>query len=282
MKKYLFSMAIFTLMLSAQTIEQKGKNPTTPSSAQNYSYVQDVGTGQVDWTNRVIKCTGIGGVNPDVPPSVQRAGAIRAAKLDALRNILETIKGINIDAETTVENAITTSDVIHTKIQGIAKNFQVKDIRYMSDGSIEVDVAMALTGDFSDVLLPSEMGNMPPMTTPQAGGTYTGLIVDARGFKAQPAMAPKIITPDKNEVYGTGYVSREYAVDMGIAGYAKNLIQAKSDERVAPNPLIVKAIGVGGKNKTDIVISPQDAMLIQGYAQNLSFLQKCKVIIIVD
>ena len=282
MKKYVFATMIFALLLSAQTIEQKGKNPTTPSSAQNYSYIQNVGTGQIDWTNRVIKCTGIGGVNPDVPPSVQRAGAIRAAKLDALRNILETIKGINIDAETTVENAITTSDVIHTKIQGIAKNFQVEDIRYMSDGSIEVDVAMALTGDFSDVLLPSEMGNMPPMTTPQSGGTYTGLVIDARGFKAQPAMAPKIITPDNKEVYGTGYVSREYAVDMGIVGYAKNLIQAKSDERVTPNPLIVKAIGVAGKNKTDIVISPQDAMLIQGYAENLSFLQKCKVIIIVD
>jgi len=100
---------LVSLAMLGQTI-QHGTQKNLPSSAQNYSYVQDMGTGQIDWTNRVIKCTGIGGVNPNVPPSAQRAGAIRAAKLDALRNILETIKGIYIDAETTVENAITTSD----------------------------------------------------------------------------------------------------------------------------------------------------------------------------
>ena len=247
-----------------------------------YDYVQKMPAGSVDWTRGVITATGIGAPNPDVPLAAQRAGAVRAAKLDALRNILETVKGVYIDAETTVENAMTVSDVIRTKITGVVNNFTVTDIRYMSDGSVEVDVEVPLTGEMINALLPQQVGGSTPLVTPQTGGIFTGLIIDARGLKVQPAMAPKILTPDGVEVYGTGFVSREYAVEMGIAGYAKNIEQAKNDDRVKPNPLIVKAIGVTGPNKTDIVISPNDAMRIHQYSENLKFLEQCRVMIIVD
>ena len=247
-----------------------------------YDYVQQMPAGAIDWTRGVVKATGIGAPNPDVPLAAQRAGALRAAKLDALRNILETIKGVYIDAETTIENAMTVSDVIKTKINGIVRNFTVTDIRYMSDGSIEVDVEVPLTGEMINTLLPQQVGMNSPLVQPQAGGIFTGLIIDARGFKVQPAMAPKIVTPDGVEVYGTGFVSREYAVEMGIAGYAKNIEQARNDDRVKPNPLIIKAIGVTGPNKTDIIISPNDAMRLHQYRENLKFLEQCRVMIIVD
>ncbi len=244
-------------------------------------FLQDMGTGVVDWTHMVIKATGIGGVPPDAPPSAARRLAMRAAELDALRNILETVKGVYIDAQTTVENAMVTSDVIHAKVEGVIRGFKKTDVRYMSDGSVEIDVEVSL-GDIAGVLLPPEMGGMNPITSPVQGGMYTGLVVDARGLGVQPAMAPKILTPDGIEVYGTGYVSREYAVDMGIVGYARSIEQARRDERVGPNPLVVKAIKVEGPNKTDVVISHEDAMKIHRYSEHLSFLEKCRVIFVID
>lgn len=248
----------------------------------DYDLVQQYPMGYIDWTKGTLRATGIGAPNPNDPLAAQRPGAIRAAKLDALRNALELIKGVNIDATTTVENFMTTSDVIKTKIQGIIQNYNIVDVRYMSDGSVEVDIEVALTGEMFNTLYPTDMGNKVPIINPQTGGIFTGLVIDARGFKVQPAMAPKIVTPDGVEVYGTGYVSREYAVEMGICGYAKGFDKVKTDERVAPNPLIVKAVGVTGPNKTDIIISPNDAMKIHQYSEHLNFLQQCRVMIIVD
>ena len=51
--------------------------------------------GSVNWQDQMLFATGIGSPNPQVPLAAQRAGAIRAAQMDALRQILETVKGMN-------------------------------------------------------------------------------------------------------------------------------------------------------------------------------------------
>ncbi len=249
-------------------------------------YQQSPTGGVVDWTNQVIREVGVGAPNPNMPIAAQRAGAIEAAKRVALRNLLERVKGMNINSEVTVENAMVTSDVIRTRIEGTVKNFRVIDTRYLSDGSVEVEVEVPLSSLY-EVLLPSEIpeGAVPGQypVQPSPGATvYTGLIIDARGLGVRPALAPKILDENKMEVYGTGKVSRDYALQIGVVGYEKDLDRARANERVTNNPLIVKAVGVSGTHKTDVVISNRDAELIRAAAQNLNFLQQCKVMIILD
>ena len=111
---------------------------------------------------------------------------------------------------------------------------------------------------------------------------YTGLIIDARGLGLRPALAPKVADQNGMEVYGTGSVSRDYATQIGVVGYEKDLNRARGNERVTNNPLVVKATEVTGNHKTDVVISNQDANTIRAAAQNLNFLQQCKVMIILD
>lgn len=118
--------------------------------------------------------------------------------------------------------------------------------------------------------------------TPSGGGVYTGLVVDARGLGIRPAMAPKVLDEGGEEVYGSRYVSREYAVDIGMVGYEKDINRARINERIADNPLIVKAIQSSGPNKTDVVISSIDATKIHNAAANMNFLQHCKVMFILD
>lgn len=259
--------------------------------AQYYQHTPSVGA--INWTDQVVRATGIGAPNPNMPPGAQRAGAIEAAKTVALRNLLQMVKGMYIDSKTTVENAMVTNDRIETQVNGIVRNFRIVDTRYMSTGDIEVDVEVPLSS-FYEIL--SELpGGLPPAGT-QGGSTpqgypapgspqspvYTGLVVDASGLGARPALAPKIVDETGNEVYGTGYVSRDYAVQVGVVGYEKDLTRARSNERVTGNPLVFKAIGVSGANKTDIVISNQDAQVIRSAAANLNFLQQCKVMIVLD
>lgn len=250
----------------------------------------------IDWEKQIAYASGIGAPNPDLPVAAQRPAAIRAAKADALRNMMEMLKGVNITSDTDVEDMMLKSDKIKTSLKAqVTNGFRmVGKPRYMSDGTVEVSVEMPLLsnektgrGGIYSLLLPENTGEskLPfgkTSGTTEGEGAYTGLIVDARGLGIQPAMAPKILDEQGNEVYGTGYVDREYAVKVGVVGYAKEIKKASADKRVADNPLIIKGIKASGTAKTDIVISDGDAKKILGLASNLSFLEKCKVMIILD
>ncbi len=247
--------------------------------------------GAINWSNQVIQATGIGAGNPNLPLVSQRASAIRAAKLDAWRNLLETVKGVNLTSETTVQNAMVTNDMISTRVQGIVKNTtMVGEPKYLSDGSVEVTMEMPITGALTDVVLPTTIDGQPwtagqPYYQGQQQPTstsYTGLIIDAKGLGVRPAMAPKILDDQGNEIYGSRYVSREWAVKMGMVGYDKDLNRARSNDRVTNNPMVVKAQKVSGPNKADVVVSQQDAAQIKASAANQNFLDKCKVMFIVD
>jgi hypothetical protein len=209
--------------------------------------------------------------------------AERAAQVVAYRNLLEAIKGVRVDSTTTVENFMVTSDVIRTEVSGIIQGATVMDKKYMSDGSVEVTVGMKLTGALADTLLPKGAAPSTPGIAPGATGQlYTGLVVDARGLGVRPALAPKILNEDGKEVYGSAWISRDYAVREGMVGYLKDPAAAQTNPRVADKPLMVKAIKTSGDARVDTVISNADAAAIQSASQNLSMLEKCRVIILVD
>lgn len=274
----LFTMSLFVLAAGS-------------ASAQLVGTVTDIieptgSSGKVDWTTGVITAVGIG-APPAEPanPAQARAMAERAAQVVAYRNLLEAVKGVRVDSTTTVENFMVTSDVIRTDVSGIIQGATVMDKKYMSDGSVEVTVGMKLTGALADALLPKTLPTPAASTPPSAsaaGQIYTGLIVDARGLGVRPAMAPKIMNEDGKEIYGSAYISRDYAVREGMAGYLKDPIAAQANPRVADKPLLVKAVKASGDARVDMTISNADAAAIQSAAQNLSMLEKCRVIILVD
>ncbi len=261
------------------------------ASAQLVGTIKDViepsgSSGKVDWTTGVITAVGIG-APPAQPANAAQARAMaeRAAQVVAYRNLLEAVKGVRVDSTTTVENFMVTSDVIRTEVSGIIQGATVMDKKYMSDGSVEVTVGMKLTGALAEALMPK--GGATPPTSGAAPGAaagqlYTGLVVDARGLGVRPALAPKILNEDGKEVYGSAWISRDYAVREGMVGYLKDPAAAQTNPRVADKPLMVKAIKASGDARVDVVISNADAAAIQSASQNLSMLEKCRVIILVD
>lgn len=260
------------------------------ASAQLVGTIKDVvesagSSGKVDWTTGVITSVGIG-APPAQPANAAQARAMaeRAAQVVAYRNLLEAVKGVRVDSTTTVENFMVTSDVIKTEVSGIIQGAMVMDKKYMSDGSVEVTVGMKMSGALADALLPKELGTRPslPAGAASSGQLYTGLIVDARGLGVRPAMAPKILNEDGKEIYGSAWISRDYAVREGMVGYLKDPAAAQSNPRVTDKPLLVKAVKVSGDAHVDTVISNADAATIQSASQNLSMLEKCRVIILVD
>ena len=99
-----------------------------------------------EWATRVIRVTG-SGVAPESGSAAQKKlMAKRAAQVDAYRNLAEQIKGVRIDAETTVENFMTKDDTIQTNVNTFIRGAKVVGVRYLSDGTCEVDIALPLDG----------------------------------------------------------------------------------------------------------------------------------------
>jgi hypothetical protein len=257
------------------------------SSGSDLALIESSGSGSVNWTEGYIEAKGIG-----APPEKYygkpnaRPLAMRAAKLDALRNILEVINGVRIDSTTLVRDFTIESDLIRTEVEGMVQGAQEVDTQYMSDGTVEMVMRVPLRGQFSEIVLPKDIQQVGSITTAavpkENTGIYTGLVVDARGLNARPAMAPKVVDETGQEVYGSAFVSREFAVQQGMSGYAKGLEAAEKNERVTDNPMTVKGLKTEGPGRCDIVISNADAARIRNAAEHLSFMKKCRVMIVVD
>jgi len=247
----------------------------------------------INWSQRTVTGTGIGAPNPDAPNmAVKRAGAINAAKLVALRDLLATVKGMYLSSEQTAENYMMTSDVVKTQVEGIAKAFKVVgEPKYFDDGSVEVTVEMSLNGELSDVfmketdfdenypLVPEATYKLSDLT--KEPSVYTGIIIDCKDVQLRPALAPKIYNKSGEEIYGSANVSKDFAIQQGMIGYLKSVESAKENSRVTNNPLVIKAIGVKGTNKADIIISDEDAAKIKDLETKLNFLKECRVIAVI-
>jgi len=136
---------------------------TSVSASEGKEVVERLQSGMINWTQGRVTAKGSGAPPTGVTVIAQaRLMAERAAKANALRNLLEAVKGVRVDADTTVENFTTKSDVVMTRVSGIVKGATVVDKRYLSDGAVEVTVAINLTGEFLEVMLQE----LPPLTTP--------------------------------------------------------------------------------------------------------------------
>ncbi len=365
---------------------------TTPDSAfsQNITSADAVETtinGAINWTTGEASATGIGAVPASAGNAGQaRAMAERAAFVVAVRNLLEIVKGVRVDSETVVENFIAKSDVIRTKVEGIVRGARIVKTHYLSDGSVEVTVAMAMKGAFMNAVVPETFGsfqagsfqkplekraldrrpvltvppssgvsepekksepvrpqppkqsaNQPPLvssssatvpaksgqlpgvrpvepspamperpsgakepsktiegpvspkphhpgqtdsTVAFSGGVATGLIVDGRGLGLRPALLPRILDQQGQEVYVGHVVTRTNAVEQGVAGYAKDVNAAANNFRVTDNPAVIKGLNASGAARTDIVIGQADAQALRQLSAAGDFLQYCRVIIV--
>jgi hypothetical protein len=216
--------------------------------------------GSINYGDRTIQAIGIGFIPENVINAGQaRRAAMRIAKQDALRQLIEIVNGVNVTSETTVSGAMF-DDMIKTQVQGAIRGARrVGQPSYLSDTSVEVTYEVKMA-DISKVLLPMAdsaptlqygMENNTNATAASSSnaaqtisGGVTGIIIDGTGLGLRPAMSPRILNQDGSVVYGPSQYSRDYAASNGVVGYAKTLDQAKNDPRVQGNPLIIRGTSI--------------------------------------
>jgi hypothetical protein len=247
--------------------------------AQGDSVSQTVGHGQIDWSKKTITATGSGAPNLKAPNvAVARLGAERAAKMDALRNIIEAVKGVRVSGGESAGDMMNTAPEIKAQVEGIVRKFKVLDTKYYSDGGVDVVVQVPLDGVLTEALVKNAGGKAAKATAKDASGT-TGVIINAKGLSVTPALAPRIVDDKGKEIYGAKVVSADAVQKHGVAGYAGTLDLAMKDVRVADKPLVIRAQKLTEAGGSDLVVSADDGAKISKLA---GLLASGKVIIVTD
>lgn len=131
--KAIFILSVFFVMAAACSVQQV---PPTPEP-------------KAEWVPVKISAKGAGAPPATAVNQAQaRLMAERAAKVDAMRNLLEQAYGVTISSSTTVRNFVTENDTIRARVDAFIRGAKVVDTRYLNDGSVEVEMEITLGDEF--------------------------------------------------------------------------------------------------------------------------------------
>ena len=121
--------------------------------------------GATNWGDGTITVIGMG-IAPQNSVNAAQAKALakRAATVDAYRQLAESVKGVNVNSESTVENMMVLSDVTRTKVSATIQGARILNVQYQPDGMCEVTMQVSIfgvSGSLAEAVL-------PPNPTPTA------------------------------------------------------------------------------------------------------------------
>ncbi|MCJ8500323.1 hypothetical protein [Desulfatitalea alkaliphila] len=265
--------------------------------------VEPLPTGVIHWSRGAIVASGQA-VMPDETAfegecNAQLRGQAHAA---AVANLSQALAMVPVDAVRSAGDMFVGDDKMAARLAGMAQAAPVIDEVCQADGRLVLTIQMSLLGSFAQLMLPDDIKQVEPIRAmpresgpealrqPESGaepkqtdpGVFSGLVVDARGIGARPAMVPTLMDESGRVVYGPPFISRSQAVHHGACLYLRVLEDRETHPRVAPRPLWVKGLHTPPERPSDIVISNADAARLHGASANLTFLRACRVIVLLD
>ena len=255
-----------------------------------------------NWNTGTISVTGMGVPNPNMATTPAHASmmARRAAIADAYRQLAEAVNGVNVDAETTVEQMMLTSDVVKTRVNAVIRGARITSEGELAGGGYSVTMEIGLFGDngLAETVIerpaaiepipvpptnyqpPAYEPTPPPAFEPNPQpkprkGNYTGLIVDCRGLGTlNPVMSPVVKNANGQKIYGHKNLDYDRIILEGMANYAADMSQAG---RAGSNPLVIHAIGLDDFNANP-VLSNEDADFVLYENSQTHFLENIAVV----
>ncbi len=121
---------------------------------------------------------------------------------------------------------------------------------------------------------------------------YTGVVIYAAGeypvqgehvdARLVPALFPRIYDETMSLVLERNMMDPAAIRRWGLVAYASDLSDPSLESRVGDDPLRIMAYRVFGTNRTDIVITEEDALKILNLADNRALLREGRVVVVLD
>ncbi len=289
-KKTLVYLTICTLLIAGLPLIVSA-NPAPTDVNVPVTAVEPVGAnGSIDWDKGTVEAVGFG-----IPSSLSRSPAQaklmarRVAITEARRNLLEAIRGVKIDAETTVQNLEIANDTAKIKISGMVNSAKIINEQQLADGTYQVTMGIKLFGQggLSEVITnTTKPATLVPLPEPSSDykaidlPAYTGLIIDAAGLPLSRVMSPVIYDDTGRLIYSQPNLIPEYIISQGMLEYLCTSEDLKAIElgqsRAGVNPILVKAVDLRDHN-VNIIINQASADRILAANAQAGFLPKTMV-----
>jgi hypothetical protein len=296
-------------------------------------YQERVSDGVVDWDEGWIRTEQVVTMRKDVPAAQARVEAQRVATVKAQAAALRLAMRLPVNSDQRLESY----EALKVHVRGVVAGGQI-----VSDGVQANDYRVALLVpvngvkgiiyEVSKVILPPEPEPerqapsakpepppVPPAASKPASGSappaeaaaFASVTIDATEAGAKPALQPRILDPQGNEVYGVKTVKRVVASEKTLARYVTPaetggaspslwlgedalsrmplaLIEPPSflfaqrepsgRQRGQDQGLQVKAVSTSGPLKADLVVTAETAKKIRESAQGA--LSEGKVVVV--
>lgn len=298
-KKNLLATVVLGLSMSLTSVAPAIASADDVSVQVN---VQQNAKGSVNWEKGAeadVEAWGVGLPPVNMPAERGAALALRAATVDAYRQLAEIIKGVQVDSETTMRDLSVESDVVTAKVEALVQGARVVEKVVNKDGSYSVKVAVPLYGvkSVAAVVIPEANKDLLPQETPEISedytpapevkaqaASYTGVVVDAAGLGLEGTFSPVIYDVNGRAIYGMRNIDKDFAISKGMVEYYNDLQTATVNSRAGANPLVVKAVSVRGGgnsvNPVNVVVSVEDGDKIL-YANEKSGMLENKAVVFV-
>lgn len=298
-KKNLLATVVLGLSMSLTSVAPAIASADDVSVQVN---VQQNAKGSVNWEKGAeadVEAWGVGLSPVNMPAERGAALALRAATVDAYRQLAEIIKGVQVDSETTMRDLSVESDVVTAKVEALVQGARVVEKVVNKDGSYSVKVAVPLYGvkSVAAVVIPEANKDLLPQETPEISedytpapevkaqaASYTGVVVDAAGLGLEGTFSPVIYDVNGRAIYGMRNIDKDFAISKGMVEYYNDLQTATVHSRAGSNPLVVKAVSVRGGgnsvNPVNVVVSVEDGDKIL-YANEKSGMLENKAVVFV-
>lgn len=237
------------------------------------------------WENGMLTASGYG-VPPAsaANPGQARSLALKAAKMDAYRNLAEKARGIHITAdETVVEGAV---DAVITGARIVSEEYD----EYGNSTVVMTVPVYGVKNSLAKAALKPVEKEAFPAPSDDAGvaeGGYTGLIIDCRDLvedtkkggrvTLNPVLSPVIRDSSRQTIYGYSNLDYDKVVSRGMVGYSEDM--SENIKRAGSRPLIVKASELTDESSSP-VLSPVDADKILVENRLGHFLDDCRVVLV--
>ncbi|MFV0421375.1 hypothetical protein [Oleidesulfovibrio sp.] len=259
------------------------------ASDDDVSFVLAGANGTIQWDDGIILAKGTG-----VPPAgalsmpQAQAMAVRAATLEARRNLLDTVRNIQISGSERASEILDRTPAMMKQVSGLIQNSKIAGRKVFPDGSVDVYVTLAFGDGVLEQLLPAALPFTPAEPAAReahdneaAGLRVTGVIIDARGTGVTPAVLPRVLSSDGRIVYSLKQTMRGNVFSHGLALYAASPDAEQVQSMVGGSPLVVKAVGLAENSVTDIVVDEASASFLASASGRLALAQ-CRVAVIFD
>lgn len=290
-------------LFSKDGFELENFTPYEPGFIQEYAH------GAINWLTGTVTAKGESlSTGLAVSSREARLKTMRAATVDARKNLLEILNKIPVTEKLRVKNILRADEDIMQFVRGDMQNSRITSTSFAEDGVASVTVSITLRDMFLEKLIGKHVSfhrvNDNPYSAANAVAesiehavlpdsqqdsaesdivlpiAYTGLLIDAREVGISPAITVNIVDETGHVLYSPRVVNRNVALRNGMVEYAGTWEEAIASKRSSTNPLVLKAVRVQGKTRSNIVISDEQALLLKQINNAHNFLEEGRVVVV--